>query len=148
MTPDAVPNAVPTGVTPAPSSRQTWTAFAGLALSLAGPVAYMAFLDHPFLRATGAAGFGLLFAGVLVGWIAANRDRRKWVRGVAIFNTLLLALFVYGLFGLSALPESASFATMTSSPDFTLPDETERPIKLSDAYAAGPVLLVFYRGFW
>lgn len=148
MTPHAAANEVTTAPPAKSTGRRTWTALASLLLSLAGPVAYVAFLDQPFLRNTGAAGFGLLIAGTIVGWMAATRDRRKWVRGAAIFNTLLLGLFAYGLFGLSALPESKSFAAMSSPSDFTLPDETGRQVTLHDAYAACPVLLVFYRGFW
>lgn len=148
MTRQVAANEVSTAPLVQSPGRRTWSALAGLLLALAGPVSYVAFLDQPFLRATGAAGFALLILGTLIGWMAATRDRRKWVRGAAIFNTLLLGLFAYGLFGLSALPESQSFAAMSSPPDFTLPDENNRPVKLSDTYSAGPVLLVFYRGFW
>ncbi len=40
------------------------------------------------------------------------------------------------------------------APDFTLPDSTGKPVKLSEFIAAGNgaksawVLLVFYRGYW
>lgn len=35
-----------------------------------------------------------------------------------------------------------------SAPDFSLPDATGRPIRLSDALERGPVILSFYRGGW
>lgn len=121
---------------------------AGLLVSLAGLVAYGAFMGNAFLRATGAAGFALLIAGTLIGWMAMRRDRRRWLRVVAIFNVLLLVLYTFGLFWLAALPASPNFTALASPPDFTLHDEAGHAVKLSQAYAAGPVLLVFYRGFW
>ena len=35
-----------------------------------------------------------------------------------------------------------------TAPDFTLPDATGQPVSLSTLLAAGPVVLVFYRGNW
>jgi hypothetical protein len=120
----------------------------GLLLSLAGPFAFMASLGNAILRSTGAAGFALLIAGTLVGWLALRRDRRRRVRIAAGINVFLLLLYTFVLFWVAALPSSQTFAALPSPPDFTLPDEAGRATKLSDAYAAGPVLLVFYRGFW
>jgi len=34
------------------------------------------------------------------------------------------------------------------APDFTLPDQHGRPVRLHDVLAGGPVLLAFYRGGW
>lgn len=34
------------------------------------------------------------------------------------------------------------------APDFTLPDEHGRPVRLADQLGHGPVLLLFYRGDW
>jgi peroxiredoxin len=34
------------------------------------------------------------------------------------------------------------------APDFSLPNGDEKQVKLSDYTARGPVVLVFYRGFW
>ncbi|HKQ50256.1 MAG TPA: hypothetical protein VJZ71_19440 [Phycisphaerae bacterium] len=128
--------------------RRTWLAVLGVVLCLAAPFAYMALLDQPFLRSTGLAGFGLLIAGTLLGWVAALQDPRWRIRILAIIETLFLVFGIYGFFGLGAVPESPSFAALTSPPDFSLPDHTGQPVKLSDAYSTGPVLLVFYRGFW
>ena len=33
-------------------------------------------------------------------------------------------------------------------PDFTLPDETGRPVSLADYRGTKPVVLLFYRGYW
>lgn len=35
-----------------------------------------------------------------------------------------------------------------TAPDFTLEDQRGRKVALSDARAKGPVVLVFYRGYW
>lgn len=34
------------------------------------------------------------------------------------------------------------------APDFTLEDQHGRRVTFSEAYAKGPVVLVFYRGYW
>ena len=34
------------------------------------------------------------------------------------------------------------------APGFTLPDQSGREVTLSDARRTGPVVLVFYRGYW
>lgn len=34
------------------------------------------------------------------------------------------------------------------APDFTLPDEEGRPVRLADLLDRGPILLLFYRGDW
>ena len=38
--------------------------------------------------------------------------------------------------------------TFDAAPDFELPTHTGETQKLSDALAEGPVVLMFYRGFW
>ncbi|MBC7930835.1 MAG: redoxin domain-containing protein [Rubrivivax sp.] len=35
-----------------------------------------------------------------------------------------------------------------TAPDFTLEDQRGRKVTLSEARAKGPVVLVFYRGYW
>lgn len=137
--------------TTAATPRRTWWAVAGLLLCLAGPAVYVANItrmDHPLLRSTGLGGYALLIAGTLIGWFAARSDRRRWLKIVAGFNTFLLALFIFGLNWMAALPATANFDTLPSPPDFSLPDPSGHAVKLSEAYASGPVLLVFYRGFW
>ena len=34
------------------------------------------------------------------------------------------------------------------APDFTLEDQNRNQIKLSESHGKGPVVLVFYRGYW
>ena len=41
-----------------------------------------------------------------------------------------------------------SLAVGAQAPDFTAPDERNRPWRLADALARGAHVLVFYRGDW
>ena len=67
-----------------------------------------------------------------------------------------LALAVLALASAEAqLPPSKGAPKVgEKAPDFTLPDSTGKPVKLSEFIAAGNgakgswVLLVFYRGYW
>ncbi len=43
--------------------------------------------------------------------------------------------------------KSATAAEGSEAPRFTLPDAQGTPVSLGDALAAGPVVLVFLRGF-
>ncbi len=128
--------------------RATGWALTGLLLVLLGPVAYFLLLDFPILRASGAPAMGLIAAGAAAGVVAARRDARIWVRGLAVLNILLLLGSVWVLFGMLALPAPDGVTALTVAPDFTLPDHQGRAVSLSEAWAQGPVLLVFYRGFW
>ena len=136
-------------MTDAPTAgRATGWAVVGLVLVLLGPVAYGLLLDIPLMRASGAPGFGLMAAGAAAGLFAAWRDRRIWVRSLAVIDILLLLVFTWALFGLFALPKAEGVAALTTAPDFTLTDHQGQPVTLSEARASGPVLLVFYRGHW
>ncbi len=123
-------------------------ALTGLLLSLAGPIAYMVLLDLPMFRRTGLPAWALLASGLGCAGVAAVRDTRLRVRLAAGGAPLLAIAFVVGFFGLSALPEATTLTGLETAPEFTLPDHTNAPVSLRDARAAGPVLLVFYRGHW
>ena len=123
-------------------------ALVGLLLSLGGPILYMLLLDVPMFRSSGLPAWVLLAVGLGCAGVAAVRDTRLRV-GLASGGALLLAIaFVVGFFGLAAVPEATTLTTLEIAPDFTLPDHTNTPVSLRDARAAGPVLLVFYRGHW
>lgn len=42
----------------------------------------------------------------------------------------------------------ASVADGAAAPPFALPDQSGRPVSLAGELARGPVVLVFYRGYW
>lgn len=49
---------------------------------------------------------------------------------------------------LDASGEVSGLELGSRAPEFTLPDATGRPVRLSDRLARGPVVLTFYRGEW
>jgi|CXWL01.1.fsa_nt_gi thiol:disulfide interchange protein len=120
----------------------------GLALILAGVPIYMLMVDHPMLRRTAmpfwimaAIGFGLTVSSILA-------DRRIRVRVVSGISFVFIALFMFGFFVMSRVPDSPDFARLDMAPAFALADHTGRTVKLDEARSTGPVLIVFYRGHW
>jgi cytochrome oxidase Cu insertion factor (SCO1/SenC/PrrC family) len=77
---------------------------------------------------------------------------------LAALSVLIAGLFVFYNFSFSAqLPESAGAPKVgEKAPDFALPDQDGREVKLSELVASlgtesgkdRYVLLVFYRGYW
>ena len=132
---------------PAFQRRAAW-ALVGLLLVLGGPVAYALLIDQPFMRSTGAPAFALIGAGALLGGLAARRDRRTWVRILGGIDVIALPIAAVLFFALAALPAAPSFAELEIAPDFTLMDHRGQRVSLHEARAVGPVLLVFFRGFW
>jgi cytochrome oxidase Cu insertion factor (SCO1/SenC/PrrC family) len=61
---------------------------------------------------------------------------------------LLLALPASGCFTPLAWHNPAALTSVGPPPDFTLPDETGQRHHLAALLARGPVVIVFYRGFW
>lgn len=46
------------------------------------------------------------------------------------------------------MPDSLTPDAGQTAPDFTLPDSTGAPRRLSELPAGGPLVLIFYRGCW
>ena len=128
--------------------RATGWAVAGLVLVFGGPAVCLLLIDVPLMLSTGAPAFALMSAGVAAGLVAAARDRRAWVRLACGLDIVLLVLALVAFFGLAALPEATAITEVDIAPDFTLPDHTGQDVALSEMWAQGPVLLVFYRGHW
>ena len=95
-----------------------------------------------------SAAFALMAVGTVLGVRAAGMDHRLRVRLAAAATVLLTALWVTGFLWAAALPAPAEAAAAEVAPDFTLPDQDGRAVNLRARLAAGPVLLVFFRGFW
>jgi cytochrome oxidase Cu insertion factor (SCO1/SenC/PrrC family) len=115
-----------------------------VALVLA-PLSWLWTIDRPFLRASGLSAWLLLAAALGLALSAAWRDRRAWVRGVALLQLLAVALFAWAYFVAARMPVTA---LPERAPDFTLPDQDGRPVTLAEELQRGPVLLVFFRGHW
>jgi hypothetical protein len=75
-----------------------------------------------------------------------GRPRATLSAVVAVLATSAFVLYVHELsYRLPPPPKDIAVGTM--APDFTLPDETGRPVVLS-SLRGHPTLLVFYRGYW
>jgi cytochrome oxidase Cu insertion factor (SCO1/SenC/PrrC family) len=122
-------------------------ALVGVALVVLAPAAYVPLMSNATARSTGWPAFVVAGVGVaLAGW-AAVVDPRKRTRACAVLALLGTATWTWLFFGAMRLPQSG-LAALTTAPDFTLPDELGHPVSLSTLRAKGPVLLVFYRGWW
>ena len=127
-------------------ARRTTLAIVGLLLCLVSPIAWWATIDHPWMRASGAAAWLALVIGLLLSASAALVDRRLWVRAFLVLGLAQLGLFVWLFFGFARLP--APTKPLERASDFTLADQLGRSVTLSAELSKGPVLLVFFRGHW
>ena len=90
-----------------------------------------------------------MILGTALGILGAVRIRRRWPSILAVGESLMTLFFVGALFGLLRLPPAPEAPpALAAAPDFTLPDQDGNPVTLSSFRGRGPVLLVFYRGFW
>jgi len=128
----------------APARGTVRILFSLLALVLA-PFAWWWSIDDPLQRASGLGAWMMLSAALFLALTAAWRDRRPWVRGVAVFELGCLACALWAFFVWARLPDGSP---PDRAPDFTLPDQDGHPVTLSTELRNGPVLLVFYRGHW
>ncbi|MCA9243444.1 MAG: redoxin domain-containing protein [Phycisphaerales bacterium] len=137
-------------VSPTAKSRGGWPLmWVALLLALAAPVAYVVLMDNPFQRSTGAATFALVAIAAVGGLVGAMRRRSVmgWIVGGA--PSVLLVFAVVAFTTLAKLPPGAeAMGIGAAAPDFTLTDQTGRPVELARELQSGPMLLVFYRGHW
>ena len=63
-----------------------------------------------------------------------------------IIGIFAVALVLSACGGLST--KGPTLEAAAAAPAFTLADEQGRPVALDDLRARGPVVLVFYRGWW
>lgn len=135
----------------APKPRSAWPmAVGGFLLSLAAGVSFMFMLDHEWIRRSGVP--NVLFMGAGLGMsIAALRLRPRWAGMVStIAGAALLGLFMFGMY-FSPLPKPQGIApgtALASGLNFELPATGGGIAHLAELAARGPVLVVFYRGFW
>lgn len=120
----------------------------GLLVAISGPMVYMLLLDQPFLRRTALPAWVLMAGGLAISAVAVRRDARLRVRVMAAITLLGTAAFAWLFFSVWELPQTAAFDGLEAAPDFAIADHTGTSVTLSQVYAEGPVLLVFYRGHW
>ena len=129
------------------AARHSWLTWGSLLLVLAAPISFVLTLEQPFLRSTGALAFALLALGLLFALRGVVR-RHRAARPILGAGVLLAGACVWGFFGLARLPQTHGVEAGALAPDFTLADSAGTRWSLRDARRQGPVLLVFYRGFW
>lgn len=142
-TPPRPPDASAQGSTPA--SRLGWAA---LVLAAAGTFAYVALLGVPWSRETGLVAFVPLALAAGLALRAWRGDRRLLARLPAALAWLLAAAFMWVFFVVARLPAPSTFETIARAPDVVLTRAEGARLRLSEAAARGPVLLVFFRGHW
>ena len=128
-------------------------AFLGLLLVVAGVVGYFVVVFRlaawlPSVRNDAVPNWILVAAGLVLTILAVRRAPAariaKLVLGV---NLALAGLFAAMLYVLPVVPRASGPAIGAAAPDFALPDQSGRIVRLADLRGA-PVLLVFYRGHW
>jgi hypothetical protein len=144
-----------------------WPLGAGFLVVVAALFSYSFFVRFPVTRDFPWVNL-LLFAigGVLLAVGLSRAFRHPEAFRGRIYGSILAALgllgfglFAYGVFyEARQLPASAGAPRVGQrAPDFTLPDQDKRPVRLLDLLsedtgtpAAKPkaVLLIFYRGYW
>jgi hypothetical protein len=107
------------------------------------------FRDTPWLNLLILVGaVALSFAGLRRAWPQGGWRRIGAIAGLGVSALFGVALLLY-CYRLSYDLPSADLAVASGEriPAITLPAQDGRPVDLAEA-AAGPLVLVFYRGFW
>ena len=77
--------------------------------------------------------------------------KRAWKKraAVAVAASMVVTLLGYGACSFWYLePRATPVQAQRRAPDFALPDHTGREVTLRSLLAKGPVVVIFYRGFW
>lgn len=133
----------------------------GFILALARLLTYAFFARYPITRDFPWANLSFFFAAgiLLVTGLVRAFGNEKLYRGkiagpiLATLSLLIFGFFAYEIFYvMKQVPASAGAPRVgQKAPEFTLPDQTGKPIALTDllssSKSAGAVL-IFYRGFW
>ena len=129
-------------------------AAAGLALGIAGVAGYF-FVVFRLPSLAGVRNYAipnwlLVVAGLLLSVTATMRatsGRRRRPAVLLGLNVVVAGAFAVMLYGISTVPRATGPTLGVAAPDFTLADQTGKPVRLAD-FRGSPLLLVFYRGHW
>lgn len=130
-------------------NRANHWAWIGLAMSAVGGISYFLLIGVPWIRSSALPNTILVVVGLVFSIIALAR-KRTWVTVCAGTLSLLLSVgFLGSIYVLMRLPaDQHVIAVGRDAPDFSIPNQFGRTVQLSSFEGKGPVLLVFYRGFW
>lgn len=131
-------------------SRDRHLVWIGALLTTAALITYFTLsVKLPSLRDSAWLNLAAMAAGLGLSIAAFVRRRSVWSAmglTMSVLWTVALVGFVYGLS--SRLPPAARAVEVgDTAPAFSLPDQTDHPVALSD-FGGSNVVLVFYRGFW
>lgn len=134
---------------PAARRRFAWLALAGALLTVAGGVSYIVLIDVPWIRSQAWPNIAATVLGLGLCAMAVFRRRSIGTVAPMVVAGLVGGAFLLSLFVFMRLPApQTALAKAALAPDFTLPNHRGEPVTLSAWRGKGPVLLVFYRGFW
>ncbi|MEZ5965097.1 MAG: hypothetical protein R3F56_14780 [Planctomycetota bacterium] len=120
---------------------------ASVLLAGAAPLLYVATLDVPFLRRSGVLLFGVLvLALACVARARAMQAPLSRIAVVLVFVTTLAAAWFF--FVRQRLPSDSCPAVGSPAPSVVATVHDGSSFDLDQARRSGPILLVFYRGFW
>jgi hypothetical protein len=140
--------------------RWNWRVWAGFALAVFAPLSYVPIFtrfastrDFPWANLLLFVAAGVLLAGGLRrAFTEPGRYRGKVGGSIAAGLALVLfGLFAWGTFAAarSLPPGSNALRIGQTAPDFQLAGTDGKPVALSQLrHGNGPVLLIFYRGYW
>lgn len=121
----------------------------GLLLTLAGGISYFLLMSVPWIRTHAIPNIALAIVGIALCTFALKQRRTKLIIAASAVSYLVAIGFLLSIFVLMRLPApQTTFAAGQSPPEFTLPNQDGQSISLASYRNKGPVLLVFYRGFW
>jgi hypothetical protein len=139
--------------------KWNWPIWVGFVVAIGGLFGYEFFAQFPITRDFPWANlllFGIGGAFLIVG-LFRTFGRPQLYRG-KIVGTILtaIALFLFAFFSyeifyvLRQVPPSTGAPHVgQKAPDFTLPDQNEKPVRLADLLSGSKAaVLIFYRGFW
>ncbi len=124
-------------------------ALVGMLITVAGGASYYLLLDVPWIRSRAIPNIAAVLLGLGLCGYALVQRRSKGVIAASAVGGLIGVVFLLSYFVLMKLPApTTTLSPAATAPDFTLPNHRGQQVTLSSWRGRGPVLLVFYRGFW